>query len=123
MAGRAAETIAFNRVCTGAYSDFQNATKIATDMVKAYGMGVTTGMMSYVNYKNISQETQREIDLEIQKIVQAGYDASLKLLTDNLDSLNKVAQSLLEKETLCAKEVYGILNIAYEENKKNIDMV
>lgn len=123
MAGRAAESIAFNKVCIGAYSDFQNATKIATDMVKSFGMGEVTGMVSYVNYKNISQETQREIDLEIQKIVQSAYDKSYQLLTDNLNSLNNVAQFLLEKETLSAQEVYKILNIPYEENKKNIDVI
>jgi cell division protease FtsH len=124
MAGRAAETIAFNRVCLGAYGDFQQATKIAREMVVAYGMGETTGMMSYVvDSKNIAEETKRQIDLEIQKIVQAAYDRSFKLLTDNLDSLNRVAEQLLEKETLCAEEVYAILNIPYEENKKIIDVI
>jgi cell division protease FtsH len=123
MAGRAAESIVFNKVCIGAYSDFQNATKIATDMVKSFGMGKVTGMVSYVNYKNISEQTQREIDLEIQKIVQSAYDKSFQLLTDNLDVLNKVAKALLERETLSAQEVYTILNIPYEENKKIIDMI
>jgi cell division protease FtsH len=123
MAGRAAESIAFDRVCTGAYSDFQNATKVASDMVRAYGMGKKTGMMSYVDYKNISQETQREIDLEIQEIVQLAYDKAYSLLKENLDSLNSVAKGLLEKETLCAQEVYEILNISYPENKKNIFVV
>lgn len=124
MAGRAAETIAFNRVCLGAYGDFQQATKIARDMVIAYGMGETTGMVSYgVDPRNIAEETKREIDLEIQKIVQAAYDKSFKLLTENIDSLNNVANALLEKETLCAQEVYQILNISYEQNKKIIDVV
>ncbi len=123
MAGRAAEAIIFNRVCLGAYSDFQNATNIAVDMVKGYGMGESTGMMSYVDYKNISEGTQREIDLEVQKFVQLGYDEVFRLLNNNLDSLNKVANALLEKETLSAKEVYEILNISYEENKKIADMV
>jgi ATP-dependent Zn protease len=98
MAGRAAEAIIFNKVCTGAYSDFQGATNIAFDMVKSYGMGKRTGMMSYVNYKTISQETQREVDLEIQELVQAGYDKAFLLLTENLDLLNKLAIELLEKK-------------------------
>ena len=93
-------------------------------MVIAYGMGEATGMVSYiVDSKNIAEETKREIDLEVQKLVQSAYNVSFDLLTENLDSLNKVAQMLLEKETLSAQEVYGVLNITYEENKKIVDVV
>ena len=76
-----------------------------------------------VDSKNIAEETKREIDLEVQKLVQSAYNVSFDLLTENLDSLNKVAQMLLEKETLSAQEVYGVLNITYEENKKIVDVV
>lgn len=114
MGGKAAEEIIFNLSHTGIASDFSNATAIAERMVLFYGMGEKTGFVSYMNpnaYWNknsISQETRREIDLEIRKILDICYKKALELLKNNRESLEKIAQALIVNETLDAKTVYEL---------------
>lgn len=114
MGGKAAEEIIFNLSHTGIASDFSNATAIAERMVLFYGMGEITGFVSYMNpnaYWNknsISQETRREIDLEIRKILDNCYKKAVDLLKTNKESLEKIAQALIVNETLDAKTVYEL---------------
>jgi cell division protease FtsH len=119
LAGRAAEQIIFDHIHTGAYSDFKNATSIAEKMVIAYGMITSIGIVSYVERKKISPETSREIDLAIKNLLDVCYKKALDLLTSNKDKLEKIANALIEKETLESNDVYEIAGIAMPLKEEN----
>lgn len=109
LAGRAAEELMFGEISTGAYSDFQKATDIAYDMVCFYGMTDTLGKRIYNS--NISEIMQNKIDIEISKILDEQYERVIMLLSENKELLIKLAENLLEKETMYAPEIYEILGI------------
>ncbi|MBA3954206.1 ATP-dependent metallopeptidase FtsH/Yme1/Tma family protein [Candidatus Dependentiae bacterium] len=113
LGGRAAEELVFNKLATGASSDFARATEIAQQMVRFYGMSKTLGLVAYTPQGpyGYSEETARLIDHEIRSIMQECYDKVLVLLADNKDKLYKLAEMLLEKETLYADEIYELLDI------------
>ena len=121
LGGRVAESLQFNRVCIGAINDFQQATGVAQDMVMAYGMGEGTGIVSYIEHKKVSESTQREIDVEIKRILDKAYQECYNMLNANRVLLQKIAEALLEHETLNAKEIYQLLNLPYDLNKKIIE--
>ena len=123
MGGRVAEEMIFGKrqVTTGASSDIQAATGMATRMVKEWGMSsigpiaigggqkeVFLGM-SMGHEKEISEETAKKVDLEIKKIVDKAYKTAEDLLTKNKDMLEIIAQGLLEYETLSGDEIDKIL--------------
>lgn len=114
MGGRAAEEIIFNRMTTGAYSDFKGATDIARKMVCYYGMSPDLGPVIYGQQNGdyvYSQATADKIDHEVKKILEESYQRTVSLLKNNRDKLDTLAKTLLEKETLQASEVYALLNI------------
>jgi cell division protease FtsH len=111
LGGRIAEELCMNNMGAGASSDFENATKIAQNMVLRYGMGEKTGVISFTQHQKISEATQREIDLEIKNIVEKAYKQCTFLLQQNKHLLKKLAEELLTKETLSADEVYKIVGI------------
>lgn len=113
LGGRAAEELVFNKLATGASSDFARATDIAHKMIRFYGMSKVLGLVSYTPQGpyGYSEETARLIDQEIRSLMQECYDKVLALLADNKDKLHKLAETLLEKETLYADEIYQLLNI------------
>lgn len=115
MGGRVAEEIVFNKIHTGASSDFKNATKIADSIVKIYGMDDSIGVVSYHNRTFISEQTRRDIDLAVKNILDSCYLKAKNLLIEHRESLNKIAIALLEKEILEAKEVYEIAGIKQNE--------
>lgn len=131
VGGRVAEELVFDTVTTGASNDFKHATDIARKMVCYYGMsdlGPVQYGQSYYDFK-YSEKTRELIDQEVQKIVQNAYDTTKGLLTENRKKLDQLAQALLEKETMYASEVYGLLNIKpredhnllkVEENKNDV---
>jgi cell division protease FtsH len=121
LAGRIAESLQFNRICIGAMNDFEQATSVAYDMVVAFGMGEATGVVSYVAHKKIAESTQREIDIEIKRILDAAYQQCYHIISSNKTKLKAIAEALLERETLDAKEVYEILELPYDFTKKIID--
>ncbi|MCD8049513.1 MAG: ATP-dependent zinc metalloprotease FtsH [Clostridia bacterium] len=117
MAGRVAEKIVFNEINTGASSDIERATKTARKMVMQYGMSDALGSMTFTSEEhevflgrdfaqgnNYSQETAAEIDREIKKIIDECYAQCEKLLRDNIDKLENVANALYEHEKLDADE-------------------
>jgi cell division protease FtsH len=134
MGGRVAEEMIFGyeKVTSGASSDISMATKLAKDMVTKYGMSNELGPLSYgdnedeiflgrqiARQTHMSEETSKKVDLEIKKIVDAGYQRAKKILTEKLDDLHKLAKALLIYETLSGEEIKNLLvnNIQPIRNK------
>ena len=122
MGGRAAEEIVFDHFSTGASNDLQQATSWARRMVTEYGMSDGLGPVSYGSEggdvflgrdygqrKEYSEQKAREIDEEVSGILSDKYTEARKLLADNRDLLDKVAESLLERETLEGPQLALIL--------------
>lgn len=119
LGGRVAEEIVFGEVSTGAHNDFQRATGIARRMVTEFGMseklgplqfGQTSGGQVFLgrdihNEQNYSDKIAYDIDLEIQTIIKECYAKAKKLLTENRDKLDLIANTLLEVETLDAEQI------------------
>ena len=115
LGGRAAEEMVFNKATTGAYSDFKAASQIIRNMVCNYGMGSNLGQVIYGQSQGdfvYSQKTAERIDQEVQEIMDECYKRTMKLLTDNRDKLDLLAETLLDKETMYAEEIYELLGIA-----------
>ena len=120
LAGRAAESIVFDSVTTGASNDIEQATKLARAMITQYGMsekfgliGLTTVEDQYLGGRatlNCGEATAAEIDQEVMKILKAAYDQALALLADNRDCLDKIAAFLIERETITGKESMKIFH-------------
>ena len=117
LGGRAAETIIFGDVTTGAQNDLQRATDIAHSMVTLYGMTESLGPVTYQappnpflqsqlgsSGKEISEETAGKIDAEVRSIIESRMNQALETLKEHVDLLHKVAGKLLEKETLEGEE-------------------
>lgn len=114
LGGRAAEELVFNRLDVGAASDFRKATEIVRKMVCFYGMSTELGPVFYDQNSTehqYSEETSRKIDEEVRRITKMCYEKSLEILRNNRDKLDKLANALLEKETLFPEEVYSLLEI------------
>lgn len=120
LGGRVAEQLVFGKLATGAYSDFRVATDIARNMVCRYGMSEDLGMIVYSQHGDYvySQHTAEKIDTEVRRIVDECYAIAKKLLIDNRDMLNLLAETLLEKETMYASEIYTLLGITPREDFK-----
>ena len=119
LGGRVAEEIVYGKdsITTGASNDLEKVSKMARNMVTAYGMSEKMGNMAYGrNEQNIflgrdfgmkrdySDEIAAEIDKEVKKIVDERYAIAKKLLTENRDMLEYISKNLLERETLDEKE-------------------
>ncbi len=112
LAGRAAEALTLDDISTGASNDIQRATDIARDMVTKYGFSSKIGTVNYAeseevflgndfsSKKNYSEEMAKEIDEEIRSIISKSYAEAEKILSENRDRLNRVAEGLLLVETL-----------------------
>ncbi len=117
--GRIAEQLIYgnDELNTGASNDIQQATDMARSMVMEYGMSEKLGWLRYrdnqdevflghsvARSQNVSEETSRLIDQEIRRLVEEGEATARTVLTDNLDQLHKLAEALLEYETLSGEE-------------------
>lgn len=122
MGGRAAEKLVFNEYTTGASNDIERATSIARRMVCEFGMSEKLGPITYGNkqeevflgkelheHKNYSETTQILIDDEVKKIVQAGMDRAMKVLSDNIEVLHRLSLVLLEREILDSDEIDKVI--------------
>lgn len=119
LGGRVAEEIVFGEVSTGAHNDFQRATGIARRMVTEFGMSEKLGPLQFGqaqggqvflgrdlhNEQNYSDAIAYEIDLEIQRIIKEQYERCKKILTENRDKLDLIANTLLQVETLNAEQI------------------
>ncbi|CAI8335896.1 MAG: ATP-dependent zinc metalloprotease FtsH [PS1 clade bacterium] len=125
MGGRIAEELIFGheKVTSGASSDIQMATNMAKAMVTQYGMSEEMGPLAYgeneqevflghsvARQQNMSEETQRKIDVEIRRLVEEGYDQAKSICEDKMDDLHTIAKGLLEFETLSGDEISDLLN-------------
>ena len=120
LAGRAAEEIVFDTVTTGASNDIERATKLARAMVTQYGMSEKFGLMGLesIQHKyldgravlNCGEETAGEIDKEVMKMLKSAYEEAKHLLTENREALDKIADFLIEKETITGKEFMDIFH-------------
>ncbi|WP_130931793.1 ATP-dependent zinc metalloprotease FtsH [Pseudomonas sp. Sample_24] len=123
MAGRAAEHLVFGQISTGAADDLARATDIARQLITRFGMSATLGQsvlerqsasflgehMPSAMDKDYSEQTAREVDLEIRALLDEGYHRATALLEGRRADLDAGALLLLEKETLTAEEFPPIL--------------
>ena len=118
LGGRVAEEIVFGEVSTGAHNDFQRATNIARRMVTEFGMSEKLGPLQFGqtqgqvflgrdigHEQNYSDAIAYEIDLEVQRIIKECYEKARRVLTENRDKLDLIANTLLEVETLDAEQI------------------
>jgi ATP-dependent Zn protease len=110
LAGRAAEQVVFGRVTNGAASDLEKATEIARAMVFEWGMSdfVTSRTVRADNYA-LSEDTKRLRDNEQARLTDEAYAEAVRLLEKHRAPLDRLTQSLLEKETLVREEVQQLL--------------
>ena len=122
LGGRAAEEIVFDTVTTGAANDIEQATKVARAMITQYGMSDRFGLMGlaetqnqYLDGKamlNCGDSTATEIDHEVMKLLKKSYDEAKRLLSENRDVMDKIAEFLIQKETITGKEFMKIFHEA-----------
>lgn len=120
--GRVAEEIVFGRISTGAANDIKQATELVQKMVRSWGMSDLLGPLSYAKneehiflgreiaqHRDYSEETARKIDDEMHRLIDTAYSAAKKVLQENLDILHKLAELLLEKETVLGQELDNLI--------------
>jgi cell division protease FtsH len=121
--GRVAEEVVFGEVTTGAQDDIKRATRFARSMVCEHGMSQKLGPIAYgdpdenvflgreiaTRRDDFSDETAREIDREVRSIVEAQYATAKRVIQENRDKLNRLAEALLERETLDSEEIQAAM--------------
>ena len=117
MGGRAAEKVTFDRISTGALSDLEKVTRQARAMVTIYGLNEkignvtyydSTGQSEYSFSKPYSEETAMIIDKEISLLIESQYERAIKILEENKDKLNQLADILIEKEVIFKDDLEAI---------------
>jgi cell division protease FtsH len=122
LGGRAAEELVLGQLTTGAGNDLERATELARKMVCEWGMSPEMGPLTFgkkeeqiflgreiAQHRDYSEETARKIDVEVKKLILESYDQARVLLGGNLDKLHRLAQTLLEKETLDGETIDRII--------------
>ena len=122
MGGRTAEELVLNHMTTGAGNDIERATELARKMVCNWGMSEKLGPLTFgkkeeqiflgkelVSHKDYSENTAQEIDSEIKRIVTEAHSNATKILSDNINILHNIAESLLEYESLDGEDVDKII--------------
>jgi cell division protease FtsH len=117
LGGRVTEALVLEDISTGAQNDIERATKLARSMVTHYGMSDVLGPMTYGTdeeevfvgrdlnrSRNYSEDVAAAIDKEMRKLIDTAYHRAESLLKENMDTLHRIAEALLEKETIDAKE-------------------
>src|SRR5690348_1882264 len=118
MGGRAAEEIVLGFTTTGAGNDIERATDLARKMVCEWGMSEKMGPLTFghkeeqpflgrelTHHQNYSEDTARSIDTEVKRIVMEGYERANKVLRENVDQLKRIAEALLEFETIDGEDI------------------
>ncbi len=120
LAGRAAEQVIFGRVTNGAANDLEKVTTLARSMVFEYGMGESnvSRTMRADNYA-LSEEAKRSRDQEQTHLTDHAYDEAVRILTKHRPLLDRVAQSLLEKETLSRSELLELFGDVEPESRSS----
>ncbi len=120
--GRIAEELYLQDISTGAMNDYERATAVARAMVTRFGMAEGLGPMVYAESEgevflgrsmarqtNISEDTQRKVDSEIRRILEAQYEIAKQILSDNSDKVKLMTDALIEHETIDADQVADII--------------
>ncbi|MBP2032633.1 cell division protease FtsH [Clostridium algifaecis] len=133
LGGRSAEEVKFSSISTGAANDIERATQTARSMVTMYGMSDKFDMMGLESIqnryldgrpvRNCSAETSTIIDNETLKIIKKAHEKAKGVLLDNIDLLNKIANTLIEKETLMGDEFMAMVHEYQKENGKEITVI
>jgi cell division protease FtsH len=124
LAGRTAEEVALGEISTGAQNDLQRASDIARAMVVEFGMSQSFGAISFDSHArsrfldvglggeraDYSEETAREIDAEVRRLVRTAHERARDLLTERRETLDRVARRLLEKEVIEGEELRTIVS-------------
>lgn len=135
MGGRVAEKLKLDDISVGAAGDIKQATAIAREMVTKYGFSELLGNVNYggegevflgndfTTHKNYSEETAKNIDYEIKRIITEAFESAEKILTEKDEVLERVAQALLLVETINGEQFEALYlgEITPEELKKSID--
>jgi cell division protease FtsH len=105
--------VTFGKISTGALSDLEKVTRQAMAMVSIYGLNEKVGNISYYNMnegftKPFSEQTAALMDDEIKKLTDEQYQRAIKILTDNRDKLDQLADKLLEKEVIFKEDLESI---------------
>jgi len=135
LGGRAAEELVLDDFTTGAGNDIERATDLARKMVCEWGMSPQMGPMSYgkkeeqiflgreiATHKDYSDETAKRIDAEIATIISSGYETTKSILSENLVTLNRLADELIKREVLNAEDLDAIISgrVLPEQEKTEI---
>jgi cell division protease FtsH len=130
LGGRAAETIFFGKISTGASNDLQQITKMAYAMVTVYGMNDKVGNISYYDpqqentfTKPFSEETGKMIDEEVRKLIEEAFVRTKTLLTQKKNEVEILAKALLKREVLFQSDVEALIGKRPYEDKKALDFV
>ncbi len=128
LGGRVAEALVLEDISTGAQNDIERATKLARQMITHYGMNEKLGPMTYGTdeeevflgrdfgrSRNYSEEVAATIDSEMRNLIDTAYNRAEEMLKENMETLERIAQALLEKETLDAKEFEDLFTGKIEE--------
>ncbi len=123
LGGRSAEKLIYNEYTTGAGNDIKRSTELARKMVCEWGMTDTLGPITYgekqeeiflgreiAQHRDYSEETAKQIDAEIRKIVDEAIVDVDKLLKDNIELLHRMTKALLERENLDGEEIERLMN-------------
>jgi cell division protease FtsH len=121
LGGRLAEEAVYGQLTTGAADDFKKATQLARSMVTEWGMSTTLGPLSYAEkeetgflgqsyHKDYSEETAKEIDDEVRRIISTQYDRAKLVIGEHRKELDAIAEALLERETLGREEIEAIMS-------------
>ncbi|MBS0960670.1 MULTISPECIES: ATP-dependent zinc metalloprotease FtsH [Acetobacter] len=134
MGGRVAEEVIYGKdnICNGAMGDIQMATRVARSMVTEWGMSDKVGMIAYAgddngsagmfgSAKNFSEHTAMEIDSEIKRLIDEAYEQARDYMHGNIDALHRIAEGLLEFETLTGEEIRQLMRGQPIERKEDDD--
>jgi cell division protease FtsH len=130
LGGRAAESIFFGKISTGASNDLQQITKMAYSMVTVYGMNDKVGNVSYYDpaqensfQKPFSEETGKMIDEEVRKMIETAFVRTKDLLTEKKNEVEILAQALLKREVLFQSDVEILIGKRPFGDKKALDFI
>jgi len=136
LGGRAAEELVFNQPTTGAGNDIERATELARKMVCEWGMSEKLGPLAFgkkgeeiflgreiAQHADYSEETARQIDAEVKRIVMENYERAKQLLSSRMETLKALAQALLEFESLDGEQIEKIVRGEKIEIKQNSEEV
>lgn len=134
LGGRAAEDIVFNEITTGAENDLKRATELARKMVAELGMSEKIGPVAWseeseetflarelFREKNYSDETAKELDSEVKRLINESYEKAKSILLENKEKLHLIAKYLLKKETISGQELKDLLNKDIEDLKDLVE--